>query len=326
MYKNEFDKLLRENKSFNAYMFYGQSNYLIESYALKIAQSKGSNEDIEKIYYDEFNVNEAKDKLLQSSLFSNDNILLIKLDKKLNKKDVMTLIEAANSNSDSSVIFACLGDGDFKTMAGYFTSKLQAVSVRMFLPYESEVIKLLEDEAKILNIKYDVQALKHLYFMHRNDLSLCMNDLKKLAVFEETISPKLVEKHCFGIGTVSFEDFLYNLVSGKPIGKDLYCLLEEGVNEIYLITQIAAYIQQLFMINAYTRTIGEPNPKEILGFIPPKQIWEKKAKQANSFRPEDFLKQLDYLNTLELQLKSSKVANMNATLQARLRNFSGFFR
>jgi DNA polymerase-3 subunit delta len=27
--------------------------------------------------------------------------------------------------------------------------------------------------------------------------------------------------------------------------------------------------------------LGQPNPKEILGFIPPKNIWEKKSKLSN---------------------------------------------
>ena len=34
------------------------------------------------------------------------------------------------------------------------------------------------------------------------------------------------------------------------------------------------------MISSYARTIGQPNPKEILGFIPPKNVWEKKSKLA----------------------------------------------
>jgi DNA polymerase-3 subunit delta len=278
MYKNEFDKLHSNNTQFKAYMFYGQSHYLVEEYALNIAKSFGNDDEIEKIYFDDFDVNYAKDKLLQSSLFSSNNILLIKLEKKLNKKDTMQLVDAANSNPDSMVIFACLGDSDFKTMGGYFTPKSNAVSVRMFTPYTSEAMKLLENKAKEYGIDYDISALNHLYFMHRNDLSLCMNDLKKLSILNESISAKVVEKHCFGIGAVSLEDFLHHLISGASFTKDLYFLLEEGMNEVYLVNQITAFVQQLFMISAYARSIGTPDAKEILGFMPPKAIWEKKNK------------------------------------------------
>lgn len=326
MYKNEFDNLFKNSTKFKAYMFYGQSNFLVEKYASMVASSFGQSDEIEKIYFDDYDFKYAKDKLLQSSLFSSNNILLIKLEKKLPKKEVVELIEAANSNPDSTVIFACLGDSDFKTMGGYFTSKLNSVSVRMFTPYANEAIKLLEEKSRELQINIDSSALNHLYFMHRNDLSLCMNDLNKLAILNESISTKVVEKHCFGIGTVSMEDFLFNLISGVSIGKDLYFLLEEGVNEVYLTTQITAFVQQLFMISAYARTIGAPNAKEILGFVPPKPVWEKKTRLAISIKPEQFLEMFEFLNHLELELKSSKLNDTNAYLQASLRKFSVSFR
>lgn len=326
MYKNEFDNLFKKQTKFKAYMFYGQSHYLVENYASMVASSCGQSDEIEKVYFDDYNFKQAKEKLLQSSLFSSNNILLIKLEKKLSKKEAVELIEAANSNVDSTLILACLGDSDFKTMAGYFSTKLNAVSVRMFTPFTNEAIKILSDKSRELNIKIDNSALTHLYFMHRNDLSLCMNDLNKLAILEESISSKVVEKHCFGIGTVSMEDFLFNLLSGKSIAKDLYFLLEEGINEVYLTTQITAFVQQLFMISAYARTMGAPNAKEILGFVPPKAVWEKKTRLAISIKPEQFLEMFEFLNNLELELKSSKINDANAYIQATLRKFSVTFR
>lgn len=326
MYRNEFDNNLRQNKLYNAYMFYGQSTFLVEHYATKVSKLLGSDDEIEKLYFDDYDFKYAKDKLLQSSLFASNNILLIKLEKKLPKKEVEALIEACNTNPDSKVIFACLGDSDFKAMGNYFSPKSNSVSVRMFAPFDNEAIKLLENEAKLLNINYDVQALNHLYFMHRNDLSLCVNDLSKLAILEEKITSNIVNTHCFGIGHISFEDFLNDLLSGKDISEDLNLLLEEGMNEIYLLNQITSFVQQLFMISSYGRTMGNPNPKEILGFIPPKNIWEKKTKLAVNIKPEVFQKMLDYLLNIELEFKSSKISNQNLYLQASLRKFTVLFR
>jgi len=321
MYKNEFDNALKQNKEFNAYMFYGQSEYLIEKYANMVASS--FNEEIEKIYFDDYDFKYCKDKLLQSSLFADKNILLIKLNKKLDKKETTALIEACNINPDSKVIFACMGDGDFKTMGGYFTAKNNSVSVRMFTPYPQEAIYILEQEAKELGLRYEVSALNHLYFMHRNDLSLCVNDLKKLVLLdEESISTKLIEIHCFGIGTVSLEDFLFGLLSGKLVKRDLHFLLEEGMNEINLLSQIYAFVHQLFMISSYARTIGTPNAKEILGYVPPSHIWEKKSRLAINIKPELYLELFNFLNNLELELKSSKIPDHNAYIQASLRKFS----
>lgn len=326
MYRNEFDNNLRQNKLFNAYMFYGQSTFLVEHYATKVSKLLGSDDEIEKLYFDDYDFKYAKDKLLQSSLFASNNILLIKLEKKLPKKEVEALIEACNTNPDSKVIFACLGDSDFKAMGNYFSPKSNSVSVRMFAPFDNEAIKLLENEAKLLNINYEIQALNHLYFMHRNDLSLCVNDLSKLAILEERITSNIVNTHCFGIGHISFEDFLNDLLSGKDISEDLNLLLEEGMNEIYLLNQITSFVQQLFMISSYGRTMGTPNPKEILGFIPPKNIWEKKTKLAVNIKPEVFQKMLEYLLNIELEFKSSKISNQNLYLQASLRKFTVLFR
>ncbi len=326
MYRNEFDNHLKQNKKFNAYMFFGQSTFLVEYYASKVAQLHGNKEDVEKLYFDDYDFKYAKDKLLQSSLFSDNNILLIKLDKKRPKKEVMELIEACNTNSNSTVIFSCLGDSEFKTMGSYFSDKTNSVSIRMFSPANHEAIKILENEARALGINYEIPALNHLFFMHKNDLSLCMNDLKKLAVLDVKITSNIINSHCFGIGDVSFEDFLNDLIQGKDISDDLQLLLEEGVNEIYLLSQVTSYVQQLFMISSYARTMGAPNPKEILGFVPPKNIWEKKSKLAINIKPEVFADMMEYLLDIELEFKTSKITNQNLYLQATLRKFTVLFR
>jgi len=326
MYKNEFDNILRQNKTFDAYMFFGQSTFLIENYAAMVASNHGSSDEVEKIYFDDYNFKYCQDKLLQSSLFSSNNILVIKTEKKLPKKEVVSLIEACNANPDSVVIFACIGEADFRVMSGYFSAKTNSTSIRMFAPNAYEASKILETEAVKLGLRYDTTALNHLFFMHRQDLALTVNDLKKLSILDEQISAKVIDQHCFGIGGVTVEDFLHNLVQGVDISVDIDALLEEGMNEIYLLNQITAFVQQLFMISSYTRINGVANAKEILGFVPPKAIWDKKAKLAISIKPQQFLKMFDYLNNLELELKSSKISNQNIYLQACLIKFSVLFR
>ena len=326
MYKNEFDNCLKQGKRFKAYMFYGQSIFLIEQYSLAIAQSLGQSDEVEKLYFDDYDFKYAKDKLLQSSLFSSNNILLVKVEKKIPKKEVDSLIEACNLNPDSTLIFACLGDTDFKTMESSFSLKTNSAAVRFFQPTDTEAIKFLEYEAKQLGIQYEISALNHLYFMHKNDLALCVNDLKKLAILDEIITVNLIDNNCFGIGIVNFEDFLHDLLSGKDISEDLNLILEEGMNEIFLLNQVTSFVQQLFMISSYARTIGQPNPKEILGFVPPKNIWEKKSKLAINKKPEVFQEILEYLLNIELEFKTSKIDNQSLYLQASLRKFTVLFR
>ncbi|AXX88189.1 DNA polymerase III subunit delta [Malaciobacter marinus] len=326
MYKNEFDNLLKQNKKFDAYMFYGQSTFLIDYYSNLVAQSIAHESDIQRIYFDEYDFKFIKEQLLQSSLFSSTNLIIIKTEKKIQKKELTELINACNINPDSTLIFSCLGDIEFKTMSSSFSAKTNSVSVRMFAPYINEALKLLEKEARAIGLDYEMSALNHLYFMHRHDLSLCINDLKKLVILDKKINTNLINSHCFGIGNVSFEDFLNDLILGNDISEELQLLLEEGMNEIYLLNQITSFVQQLFMISAYTRAFGTPNAKEILGYVPPKNIWEKKSKLAISIKPEVFQEMFEFLLDLELKLKSTKINKENLFLQASLRKFTVMFR
>lgn len=321
MYKNEFDKNFSNGKVFNAYLFWGQSDYLCDSYALKVALHLANGEDITKVYFDEYSFNSCYDTLIQSSLFSSTNILLIKIAKKLPKKEVDKLIDACRLNDNSKVIFACIGDVDFKTMAKSFTVNTSSVEVRFFTPYDSEALKILSDESKQLEIDIDNHSLGFLYNMHQKDLALCISDLSKLSILDETITSKTINHHCFGLGSINIEDFLINLFNSVNINKDLYFLLEEGINEIYLLGRITSFTQNLFMINSYLKLYGNLNIKEIWGYPLPKQIAEQQASIATKFKRDDFLYMLNFLQELELELKSSKIPDLNGYLQAKLRVF-----
>ena len=120
-------------------MFYGQSIYLIERYALDIAKVLAeSDDDVEKLYFDEYDFKDAKNKLLQSSLFANSNFL-IKIDKNF-KKELDSFDWKCNTNPSSRLIIACLGDADFKTMESSFSEKDKICFVRFFQPSDNEAI------------------------------------------------------------------------------------------------------------------------------------------------------------------------------------------
>ena len=319
MYKSEFDKL--DSLDFNAYLFWGQNDFLIEKYALNTAAKLANGDDIAKIYFDEYNFQNALDMLLQSSLFSSTNILLIKTDKKIPKKELDQLVDACRINSDSKLIIACVGDRDFKSMQNSFTKKTNGVFVRFYPLKDWEAINFLADEAKKIGLKIDNHALEFLYSMHQKDLGLSVSDLFKLSILDETITSKTISIHCFGLGSVNIDDFLEKLLLGGNINKDLYYLLEEGINEIQLLSKISGFIQTLFMINSYLKLYGNLNIIDIWGYPLPKQIASKQANIATKFKQDDFLYMLNFLQELELELKSGNITDTNAYLQAKLRNF-----
>ncbi|MBT6107319.1 MAG: DNA polymerase III subunit delta [Campylobacteraceae bacterium] len=326
MYKNEFDNILRQKQRNSAYLFYGEADFLIDNYIEQTIKSLDiAIDEVEKIYHDDYDLNYIKNQLSQSSLFSLNNLIVIKTSKKIPKKEMEVIVNAAKSNPDSVVIFAIYINEKLGTHEKLFTPKGDGICVRFFNPKPYEAIAVLSQEANNLGLKYTQDALTHLYATHEENLSLCVNDLKKLQILDEEITYNIISKYCFGMGEVSVDGFLHNLFDNKNINKEIYLILEEGVNEVFLISQISTFIQQLFMINSYTRTHGYPNSKEILGYSPPKDVWEKKTTIASKIKSKQFLEIMNYYNDLELELKTNRHLDSNSYVSSKLRQRSAIF-
>ncbi|MDY0328032.1 MAG: DNA polymerase III subunit delta [Arcobacteraceae bacterium] len=327
MYKAEFDNLLKQNKTFKSYIFFGESSFLVDYYTKIVSKSFTPQvEEIQKLYFEEYNFKKAKDILLQSSLFCDSNTLVLKIEKPIPKKECLELIEAANTNSSSTLIVACFGDADFRDMAKNFDTKTNGVNIRFFNPFASEAIKILQTRASELNLLVEnPTVLHHLLNMHRNNIELAYNDLEKLSILDTSISTKIVDNHCFGFGNVNLDDFIVNLLQQKDISNDLTYLLDEGINEVFIINQITSFVWQLFMFNSFIKINGYINSSEILGYKLPKNIEDERAKLAIKFQNENYLNMFSYLFDVELKLKSSTNICNNSFLQTSLRNFSNFF-
>ena len=326
MYKNEFDNLLRQKQRNSAYLFYGESEFLIDTYIDKTLIALDiQHDEVEKVYHEEYNLNYVKNHLSQSSLFATNNIIVIKTHKKILKKDMEILVKVTNSNQHSIVIFAIYTNERLATHEKLFVAKNDAIVVRMFNPKPYEALNILTEEANKLNLVCTNDALNTLYSTHEENLSLCVNDLKKLQILNQDISCKTISKYCFGLGEVSIDGFLHNLLNNCNINHELEMIFEEGVNEVFLITQITSFIQQLFMINSYTRTHGYPNAKDILGYSPPKDVWDKKTSIASKIKPKQYIQMLNYYLSIELELKTNRHINTNLFTSAKLRQHSVLF-
>ena len=326
MYKNQFDNEFSSNVNYNGYMFYGQCDYLIDTYSTKVAKKLAKGEDIRKIYFDEYNYKECDSFLSQSSLFSSSNILLIKTIKKIPKKELDQLISLCNINPDSFIIVSCIGETDFKTMAKSFNKKSNSCEVRFFSPTDKEALHVLNNVIQEKNMQCGFGELQYLYTMHQKDLSLAVNDINKLYILQTPITANIINAQCFGMGAVSVDDFLNKLFTGQNINKDLYMILEEGMNEINLINQTTTFLQQLFNINSYLKLHGQLNIIEIWGYKLPNNIANTRASIAMKFNNDEFLEMLTFFLNLELELKTKKGIEVNSYTQACFRNFSASLR
>jgi len=322
VYKNQFDNEFVKGITYKRYLFWGASDYLTQEYRNKTASYLANGEDILKIYFDDYNFKDCENYLSQSSLFSPVNILLIKTTKKIPKKELDALVAMCNINQDSYLIVNCMGETDFKTMTKSFTKKTNSCEVRFFMPNDNEAITILHKKSKEKNIQCAYGELQYLYNMHQKDLALSINDLNKLAILDTPITLNIVNQQCFGMGAVNLDTFLNNLFTGKSINKDLYMLLEEGMNEINLIGQTTGYLQQLFNINTYLKLNGTLNVIDIWGYPLPKDIANTRASIAQKFTLEQFTNMFDFFQELELELKSKKGLDINSYLQAKYRTFS----
>jgi len=326
MYKNVFDKELAAGITYNGYMFHGQSDYLVEQYSNNIGLILANGEEIQKVYFDEYDFKECSNFLSQSSLFSANNILLIKTVKTIPKKEVDSLLQICGTNSDSKVIFCCIGETDFKNMAKSFTKKNAGVEVRFFIPTDKEALHILNEQVQKKNLQCGFGELQYLYNMHQKNLSLCVNDLNKLAILDKPISVNIINAQCFGMGAVVVDDFFNKLFNGGNINRDLYMLLEEGMNEIYLINQTTSFIQQLFNINSYLKLYGQLDILEIWGYKLPSNIANTRASIAMKYKQEQFLEFLEFFLQLELELKTKTYLDTNSYTQASFRKFSASLR
>ena len=123
MYKRELDQKLQQALP-KALLLYGENSYLIDFYIEYYIRSLQAEEDRLSLYFDEWDFAQAKNYLSQSSLFGGTNLLIVKHEKRIPKKELDTLIALANKNSDNYFLFGFSGETrSAKEMQRSFTEK-----------------------------------------------------------------------------------------------------------------------------------------------------------------------------------------------------------
>ena len=97
MYKREFDNLLA-NKLAKAVLLYGENEYFLNYYIEYYIKSLNIKDEALILNYDGYDFNQAFHYLSQSSLFGDINLLIIRSDKKIPKKDLEALLSITNKS------------------------------------------------------------------------------------------------------------------------------------------------------------------------------------------------------------------------------------
>ncbi|WP_294961001.1 DNA polymerase III subunit delta [Sulfurimonas sp.] len=303
MYKGELDKHIQNSSISNSFVFFGESSFLIDSYTKKLSTIEDSSSIT--FYYDEYDFKSAKAHLSQASLFGGVNVLVVKSEKKVPKKELDDLIDLCEKNQENLFIYAYYGS-DHKTYAKAF-SKKSTMSVRFFNPSHHEAINIISEVVQEKNVNMDKYSIAHLLNIHNGDVALAYNEIEKFRVYDKVITTKDIEHLVSGLAEISMDDFIKKILSKKDFTQDLNNILDHGEDEIRVATALTAYLTQLYMFNIYIRVNGAPNALEILGYPAPKFVVDEKAALSLKFKPNTYYKLHELLLDAELKMKSSGV-------------------
>jgi len=305
MYKAEFDKNLQNNTISNSFVFFGESSFLIDLYTKKLTTIEDAS--ILNFYHDEYDFNTAKAHLSQASLFGGQNVLIIKSEKKVPKKDLDIFIDYCEKNPDNIFVYAYYGS-DHKTYNNKKTfAKSKTMAVRFFNPNQGEAINIVQQVAREQKVNIDGFTITHLLGIHNGDVALSCNEIEKFKVFDRVITTKDVDNLVFGLAHVNIDDLIKKLLNKKDFKSELQNILEHGEDEIRVITAISNHLTQLYMFNIYIRVNGAPNALEILGYPLPPQILKERSAMSLKFKPNTYYKLHTLLLESELKMKSSNV-------------------
>ena len=314
MYQRDFENLLRTTPP-RAMLFYGENAYLITSYLQHYINITNATDSLLTLYFDEYSFERAKAYLSQSSLFGGTNLLIVKRDKKIPKKELDLLIELVNKNPDNYFLFEYQGKAsDAKSLQSAFSPKKGANWLRLFEPNLRESIDILQKKAQNIDLDIDHFALQHLMLLLNNNLNLCANELNKLAILQEKVSSKDIDRLVYSTAPLAIEQLLIDLFEKKAITQTMKKLLEIGEDEFSILRSTQFFVNQIFLFHAYMKLHGHIDSKAILGYKLPKQIEDQKGNLALKVKSPSLLKIFEHLLEVELELKKAPPTNRELLL------------
>lgn len=314
MYKQDLDRHLQNNSAPRAMALFGESHFLIDRYAHRLAQIEGAS--VLSLYHDEYDFNTAKAHLSQGSLFGDQNLLIVKHEKKLPKAELDTLVELVGKNSDNTFIYCYYGE-DVKGADTAFKGS-HTGSVRFYHPTIGEARALLLQEAQKYNVQLDNQAAFHLLSIHNDDLSLAYNELSKLSILNKPISIHDIDENVYGLSEIKLDSLHIKIIEKKVFLHDLKTLLETGVAEIYILTSLCKILTELYLFNTAIKVHGFADPIAVLGYKPPSKVLEERTKLSIKILPDGYKKGINLLLDTELKMKSTGSPDQESLLLSAL--------
>lgn len=321
MYRRELENMLRLGQLPKAFLLHGMCHFQIAHYGHAILSHWNVSKDEPLVFYfDAYDFASAKSHVSQSSLFGDKNLLVIKTDKALPKKELETLLQLCHKDPNSYLLVECYSDdAKIKTMAKSFTKKVSAEVARFFNPSPAEAMQFMAAKAKEKKLNIQSFALNHLYLLHNEDLNLAISEFEKLAILDKEITKADVDRLVYGAGSIGIEAFAIKLLEGKEFAEDFQSLLESGnVDEVRIINAIQNYVVQLASFHLYIKLHGNVDAKAILGYPLPPHLANERARQSTKLSLEIYHVLLETLALTEHTLKTQSHQDKTTFLLSRL--------
>jgi len=314
MTRQDLDRHLQNRNAPRAMALFGESHFFIDRYATALARIEGAS--VLSMYHDEYDFSTAKAHLSQGSLFGDQNLLIVKHEKKLPKAELDIFVELVGKNPDNTFIYCYVGD-DVKSVDTAFKGT-HAGSVRFYSPFANEARAILLQEAQRAGVQLDNQAAFHLLDLHNNDLSLACNELSKLSILGKPITMKEIDEHVYGLSEIKLDHFITQVIEKKEFLPSLRHLLESGENEIQLLTAISGFLTQLYLFNISIKIHGIADSALVLGYKLPGFIEKERASLSIKITPNGYKKGINLLLDTELKMKSTGSPDQEALLLSAL--------
>ncbi len=315
MYKRDLDALIAQKRLPHALLLYGEP-FFSDYYAREILSLWGDKENQLAFYFDEYHFESARSFIAQPSLFGDVNILYIRHDRKIPKKELDTLIALCQKNPNSYFLLHFYGeDRVARELQKSFSKKRGGDFARFFKPNMGEAIALLGACAKDLGMRVENFTLQHLLILQNEDLSLCMKELEKLSLLNKPVTVSDIDTHVYGMGEISLDQFIVRLLQKGDIKEELMRLLESGSgDEIRIVNAITNYVTQLTLFHIYIKVHGRYDVGEILGYPLPPALVKERAAMSIRFRLQTLRALLQHLLACEHTLKYAAHIDKNACL------------
>lgn len=314
MTRQDLDRHLQSRNAPRAMALFGESHFFIDRYATALARIEGAS--VLSMYHDEYDFSTAKAHLSQGSLFGDQNLLIVKHEKKIAKAELDVFVELVGKNPDNTFIYCYVGD-DVKSVDTAFKGS-HAGSVRFYSPFANEARAILLQEAQRAGVQLDNQASFHLLDLHNNDLSLACNELSKLSILGKPITMKEIDEHVYGLSEIKLDHFITQVIEKKEFLPSLRHLLESGENEIQLLTAISGFLTQLYLFNISIKIHGIADSALVLGYKLPGFIEKERASLSIKITPNGYKKGINLLLDTELKMKSTGSPDQEALLLSAL--------